>query len=439
MSLLLCNSNEWLFRKEFIEENDGAKGKLYRCKSIWFLEDLGHATKLDRRVTSTASVFFHRFFLFHAFTTHDRFQVAVACLFLAAKVEESAVRLKDIVRRYYEIRHSGNFPDEKTIGEFQKCIILVERLILNTLNFDLYVVHPNISGKFKDLKNYIPDERKHDALQTAVNFVNDSYRSTLCLQYQPQQIAIAMLYLTMVVLAIKPVTRSNVYSDISWINLVEKEIDQITLRNICFEILDLYELTADKALKIKDKNFIKDQIRSDLSQVDEQQLASSSQLSDAMTSTALSPTHFSDQEAEDQKYEEETDEFHIRRQTKVTVTHVRQNSESSMMNYPLGQVPPSESPANGSESVYSTMSSSQAGGYQNQYEYIHEEAETPMITTADTPVEGGNSIYHAFLQEDNNPSDTPSFQDLPRLAARERSQSISDASYQESHKRPRLE
>ena len=85
------------------------------------------------------------------------------------------MRLKDIVRRYYEIRHSGNFPDEKvreidkeifgdeihsfsmqTIGEFQKCIILVERLILNTLNFDLYVVHPNISGKFKDLKSESP-------------------------------------------------------------------------------------------------------------------------------------------------------------------------------------------------------------------------------------------------------------------------------------------
>lgn len=136
--------------------------------------------RLDRRVTSTASVYFHRFFLFHSFTTHDRFvrnraafiifpclsnsfyvfydiqKVAVACLFLAAKVEESPIRLKDIVHKFYQIRHSGVFPDEKTIAEMQKTVILIERLVLNTLNFDLYVIHPNIGGKYKDLKREFP-------------------------------------------------------------------------------------------------------------------------------------------------------------------------------------------------------------------------------------------------------------------------------------------
>lgn len=41
----MFSTNEWLFRKEYIEETDGEKGKLYRCKSIWFLEDLGAAAK----------------------------------------------------------------------------------------------------------------------------------------------------------------------------------------------------------------------------------------------------------------------------------------------------------------------------------------------------------------------------------------------------------
>ena len=44
-SIQILSSNDWLFLKEFIEETDGTRGKLYRCKSIWFMEDLGHATK----------------------------------------------------------------------------------------------------------------------------------------------------------------------------------------------------------------------------------------------------------------------------------------------------------------------------------------------------------------------------------------------------------
>lgn len=73
------------------------------------------------------------------------------------------------------------------------------------------------------------------ALQTAINFVNDSYRSTLCLQYPPHLIAIAMVYLSVIVLSVKPMTRSNAYSEITWMGLLEKEIDHITLRSKPFK------------------------------------------------------------------------------------------------------------------------------------------------------------------------------------------------------------
>jgi hypothetical protein len=41
----MSNDSDWLFRKQFIEENDQKNGKLYRSKSIWFIEDLGAAAK----------------------------------------------------------------------------------------------------------------------------------------------------------------------------------------------------------------------------------------------------------------------------------------------------------------------------------------------------------------------------------------------------------
>lgn len=313
-------------------------------------------------------------------------------------------------------------------------------MVLNTLNFDLYVVHPNIAGKYKDLKNLIPDESKHSALQTAINFVNDSYRSTLCLQYQSNHIAIAMLYLSMIVLQIKPINRSNAHVETTWISLLEKEVDHITLRNICFDVLDLYELATDKATKIKNKNFIKDQIRGELGDFQEELKVAQ----DALVSSSLSPSHLTDQEMnDDHKYEEENDEFNLSKQPKVTVTHVRKGAIAASIESSLNPdstpflppPPPSLSPTNGSESVYSTASAAH-GGYNNEYEFTQEE--TPFLQSADTPMEGGNSVYHSFLEVEDNPSDTPSFQDLQRLPARERATSISEGSYLESNKRPRL-
>ena len=218
--------------------------------------------------------------------------------------------------------------------------------------------------------------------------------------------------------------------------------------------MDLYELTSDKALKIKNKNFIKDQIRNELivtQKEGEDNIA-------GFQEPIFSPSHLSEdeereREEDDQKYEEESDVFHIR---KVTVTDTRQqtttvtnafaaaaSSSSSSFFLPPAALPPpsSESPANGSESVYSTMSSSH-NTFQNKTEYVYSQEETPIVEPPETPVEGGNSIYHSFLQteEEDNPSDTPGFHDLQRLPARERSRSISESSNPESStKRPRLE
>ena len=60
-----------------------------RRKTCRFIEEAGRVMKLPRVAISTAMVFFHRFYAKHAFQEHDRFEVAVAALVLAAKTEEA--------------------------------------------------------------------------------------------------------------------------------------------------------------------------------------------------------------------------------------------------------------------------------------------------------------------------------------------------------------
>ena len=66
---------------------------LTRVKTCRFIEEAAKCLKFPRIATSTAMVFFHRFYAKHSFQDHDRFEVAVAALLLAGKTEEYPKKL----------------------------------------------------------------------------------------------------------------------------------------------------------------------------------------------------------------------------------------------------------------------------------------------------------------------------------------------------------
>jgi cyclin T len=137
-----------------------------RRKTCRFIEESGRVLKLPRVAIATAMVFFHRFYAKHAFSDHDRFEVAVASIVLAAKTEESPKKLNLVIEECYKLKmrgmqagrisvpNSGN--GEKPISvstesldpmgeEFSKLkerILLLERVLLHTIGFELSIDHP---------------------------------------------------------------------------------------------------------------------------------------------------------------------------------------------------------------------------------------------------------------------------------------------------------
>lgn len=83
-------------------------------------------------------------------------------------------------------------------------------------------------------------------MQTAVNFLNDSYRGTFCLEYTPTEIAFAVFYLATITLAVRPINpnpRSLV--EVTWVSvLLDQHIREYRLRCLCLEILNMYEELA---------------------------------------------------------------------------------------------------------------------------------------------------------------------------------------------------
>jgi cyclin T len=144
-----------------------------RRKTCRFIEEAGRILKLPRVAVSTAMVFFHRFYAKHAFSTHDRFEVAVASLLLAAKTEESPKKLNVIIDECYKLKVRGMQagrmsaastptplsaaaaasnstgvssssldPKSEEFLKLKERILLLERVLLHTIGFELSIDHP---------------------------------------------------------------------------------------------------------------------------------------------------------------------------------------------------------------------------------------------------------------------------------------------------------
>lgn len=194
----------------------------------------------------TAIVYLHRFYQFHSFKTFPRFVTACACLFLAGKVEETPKKCKDIIKKASTLLSSSKMT---SFGEDPKEeVITMERILLKTIKFDLQVDHPYrfLIEYAKSLKSNgsIPKEQ---VVQKAWNFINDSLETTLCLQWEPEIIAVAMMYLATKISKYDVVDwKGRLPEHQKWWDVFVRDMTKNILDEICHQVLDLYSNNKNK-------------------------------------------------------------------------------------------------------------------------------------------------------------------------------------------------
>lgn len=113
-----------------------------------FIQNLGLRLELPQTTIGTAMVLCHRFFVRRSHACHDRFIIAAAALFLAAKSEETPRPLNDVLRASSELYHKQNITLLSYLlpidwfEQYRERVIEAEQMILTTLNFELNVQHP---------------------------------------------------------------------------------------------------------------------------------------------------------------------------------------------------------------------------------------------------------------------------------------------------------
>ncbi|KAM9497085.1 cyclin-K [Clarias gariepinus] len=217
---------------------DPATEARYRREGARFIFDVGTRLGLHYDTLATGIIYFHRFYMFHSFKQFPRYVTGACCLFLAGKVEETPKKCKDIIKTArslvtdVQFAQFGDDPKEE--------VMVLERILLQTIKFDLQVEHPYqfLLRYAKQLKG---DKNKVQKLvQMAWTFVNDSLCTMLSLQWEPEIIAVAVMYLAGRLCKFDIQEWTSKQSSRRWWEQFVQDVPVELLEDICHQILDLY-------------------------------------------------------------------------------------------------------------------------------------------------------------------------------------------------------
>nr|CAB3228935.1 cyclin-L1-like [Phallusia mammillata] len=207
--------------------------RLWGCES---LQIAGIMLRVPQVAMATAQVLFQRFYFAKSFVKTRMEEAAMACIWLASKVEEAPRRIRDVINvfHYLKQRKQNSNPAPMQLDHhyitLKNNIIRLERRLLKELGFCVHVKHPH-----KIIVVYLQVlemESNQDLVQTAWNYMNDSLRSTVFVRYTPETIACACIYLAARVLKVALPSKPH------WFYLFNATEDEI--QQICKHLLQVY-------------------------------------------------------------------------------------------------------------------------------------------------------------------------------------------------------
>lgn len=114
----------------------------WRFTSVAFIDVLAQCLGLSREISLTAAVFFHRVFDGGIYC-QERFKVAAACIFLAAKAASKRMKLIRMVRTMHDILELPLMVGDEEILELERMQLLhYEIEVLKAINYELTAEMP---------------------------------------------------------------------------------------------------------------------------------------------------------------------------------------------------------------------------------------------------------------------------------------------------------
>ena len=107
---------QWYYEKKELKDTPSYLAGLpvsdetrYRREGARFIQEVGKTLGLRHDTMATASVYFHRFYMFHTFLEFPRYVTATCALFLAGKAEETPKKCRDLIKTVRGLTNDQQF------------------------------------------------------------------------------------------------------------------------------------------------------------------------------------------------------------------------------------------------------------------------------------------------------------------------------------------
>lgn len=214
-------------------------------KITTFIMEAGQRLKLPPGTCASACVLYHRLYKQYFQSEYDPNLVATAALYLASKTEESPCKLRDVINVSYRLLHRDKPPLEvgSLYWELHDSVANCELMILRALQFQVSFDSPHkyLLHYLNSLEDWLDKECTitSSLSQLSWSILQDSLHTTLCLEYSPAVIAIAMIYFSLTCLGIDVPSQGARHS---WWKALCPRSTEDEIQAIILHMIDFYSL-----------------------------------------------------------------------------------------------------------------------------------------------------------------------------------------------------
>lgn len=161
---------------------------------VHMLRRMARHLRLGQTVSATALTFYHRCRAHWRREGLERGvdeqrRVAIACLFLATKVEEQPKRMRDVINSAYLLEHGRRLHSSHEYWRLKERLVRDEQHVLRAMAFDLSA--PPAHRFLMWCAHSLCQPRA--VVQLASDAINDSYAEPMCLEFAAEELAVAAL------------------------------------------------------------------------------------------------------------------------------------------------------------------------------------------------------------------------------------------------------
>ncbi|XP_033114560.1 cyclin-Q-like [Anneissia japonica] len=214
-------------------------------KVVHFLMEAAVKLSLESVTVASACTFYHRFFHVRKLSNYDPYLIAATCIYLATKVEEQPIRMRDIINVCHRICHK-NAPKLEIGPEYWElresmvnCELLIVRVFQFKLNADL--PHKYLLHYLKSLRDWMDTDvwLTTPIARTSMAILCDSFHTDLCLRMKPQHLAVASIYFTLQCYGVE--VPCNLQAEKQWWQVFCDDVSEESIQNIILELIDVYQ------------------------------------------------------------------------------------------------------------------------------------------------------------------------------------------------------